>query len=308
MTSPVLGALRLIAYVGWTLLLIPAQALAVALKLPARVAIPRFYHAVCARLVGLDIVVRGEPARPGPVLVVSNHSSYLDITVLGALIRGSFVAKSEVAGWPGFGLLAKLQRTVFVERRARSTAARQRDDLKARLEAGDTLILFPEGTSSDGNRTLPFKTALFAVAGTRIDGRPVTVQPVSVTATRLDGLPMGFAFRPFYAWYGDMELAPHLWQAFCAGRMEVAVEFHDPVTLDAFSSRKALAEHCQRAVAHGVERAVRGRFDNPLPSGERVEPKAPGEGGFGGPEADAARDPLTPTLSPGLTAGPRGPA
>ena len=259
MTSPVSGFLRLTAYLAWTLLLLPAQALAVALKSPARFRIPRFYHAACARIAGIDIVVRGEPARPGPVLVVSNHSSYLDIMVLGALIRGSFVAKSEVAGWPGVGVLAKLQQTVFIERKARSTAARQRDDMKARLEAGDTLILFPEGTSSDGNRTLPFKTALFAVAGTRIDGKPLTVQPVSVTATRLDGLPMGFAFRPFYAWYGDMDLAPHLWQAFSAGRMEVVVEFHAPVTLDAFSSRKALAEHCHRAVAHGVARAVSGR-------------------------------------------------
>ena len=188
MTSPVLGALRLTAYLGWTLLLVPFQVLALVLKLPARFAIPRFYHAGCARLVGIDIVVRGAPAAPGPVLVVSNHSSYLDITVLGALVKGSFVAKSEVAGWPMFGFLAKLQRTVFIERKARSTTARQRDDMKARLEDGDTLILFPEGTSSDGNRTLPFKTALFAVAGTRIGGRPVTVQPVSVDrkSTRLN--------------------------------------------------------------------------------------------------------------------------
>ena len=277
MTSPVSGFVRLTAYLGWTLLLLPAQMLAVALKLPARVHIPRFYHAVCARIVGIDVVVRGRLSDAAPVLVVSNHSSYLDITVLGSLIRGSFVAKSEVAGWPMFGLLAKLQRTVFIERKARSTAARQRDDLKARLEAGDTLILFPEGTSSDGNRTLSFKTALFAVAGTRIGDRPLTVQPVSITATQLDGLPMGLAFRPFYAWYGDMDLAPHLWQAFCAGRMTVEVEFHEPVTLDAFSSRKALAEHCHRTVAGGVDRAVRGRHD-PLPPRENVAPQAPGEG------------------------------
>ncbi len=277
MTSPVLGFVRLTAYLGWTLLLLPAQMLAVALKLPARLHIPRFYHAVCARLVGIDVVVHGRLSDASPVLVVSNHSSYLDITVLGSLIRGSFVAKSEVAGWPMFGFLAKLQQTVFIERKSRSTAARQRDDMKARLEAGDTLILFPEGTSSDGNRTLPFKTALFAVAGTRIGDRPLTVQPVSITATQLDGLPMGLAFRPFYAWYGDMDLAPHLWQAFCAGRMTVEVEFHEPVTLDAFSSRKALAEHCHRTVSDGVDRAVRGRHD-PLPPGERVAPEAPVEG------------------------------
>lgn len=259
------GALRLAVYLGWTLLLIPVQALAVWLKLPLRHRLPRFYHAACARIIGLDVRVRGRREEQGPVLFISNHSSYLDITVLGSVIPGSFVAKSEVAGWPFFGLLAKLQRTVFVERRARSEVHRQRDDIGARLDAGDNLILFPEGTSSDGNRTLPFKTALFAVAARRIGDRPLTVQPVSVTATRLDGIPMGIAFRPFYAWYGDMDLAPHLWQVVKLGGMTVEVEFHPPVTIEDFPSRKALADHCQRAVAQGVAHAVSGRHPDPLP-------------------------------------------
>ncbi|MFC5358486.1 lysophospholipid acyltransferase family protein [Azospirillum himalayense] len=261
--SPVRGGVRLAVYLLWTLLLVPVQALAVAVRSPLRFRIPRFYHRVCAAILGIGVVVRGERATDGPVLFVSNHSSYLDITVLGAVIPGSFVAKSEVAGWPFFGALAKLQQTVFVERKARSGVEKQRDELGARLDAGDSLILFPEGTSSDGNRTLPFKTALFAVAARRIGDRPLTVQPVSIAPTRLDGIPMGIAFRPCYAWYGDMDLAPHLWTVFTLGRMTVEVEFHPPVTIDGFSSRKALADHCQRAVARGVERAVSGR---PMPS------------------------------------------
>ncbi|NUB12784.1 1-acyl-sn-glycerol-3-phosphate acyltransferase [Azospirillum brasilense] len=257
--SPVRGGLRLAVYLLWTLLLVPVQALAVAVRSPLRFRIPRFYHRVCAAILGIGVVVRGERATDGPVLFVSNHSSYLDITVLGSVIPGSFVAKSEVAGWPFFGALAKLQQTVFVERKARSGVEKQRDELGARLDAGDSLILFPEGTSSDGNRTLPFKTALFAVAARRIGERPLTVQPVSIAPTRLDGIPMGIAFRPCYAWYGDMDLAPHLWTVFTLGRMTVEVEFHPPVTIDGFPSRKALADHCQRAVARGVERAVSGK-------------------------------------------------
>lgn len=263
MGSSTLAGIRIALYLAWTLLLVPVQALALWLRSPLAVRLPPFYHRVCGRLLGFEVVVLGERVRHGPVLFISNHSSYLDITVLGGVIPASFVAKNEVAAWPFFGVLAKLQRTVFVERRARATVERQRDDLKSRLEAGDSLILFPEGTSSDGNRTLPFKTALFAVASLRIDGKPLTVQPVSVTATRLDGIPMGIAFRPFYAWYGDMDLAPHLWQAFRAGRITVEVEFHPPVTIEQFGSRKALAEHCWRAVAGGVARAVAGRPHGP---------------------------------------------
>ena len=264
--SPVRGALRLGLYLLWTLLLIPVQGLVVVLRSPLRYRIPLVYHRGCAAILGIGMGVRGKGAADGPVLFVSNHSSYLDITVLGSVIPASFVAKSEVAGWPFFGALAKLQQTVFVERKARAGVERQRDELGARLDSGDNLILFPEGTSSDGNRTLPFKTALFAVAARRIGDRPLTVQPVSIAPTRLDGIPMGIAFRPYYAWYGDMDLAPHLWTVFTLGRMTVEVEFHPPVTIDGFSSRKALADHCQRAVAQGVERAVSGK---PLP------PRAP---------------------------------
>ncbi|WP_395458841.1 lysophospholipid acyltransferase family protein [Azospirillum melinis] len=265
------GALRLTVYLLWTLLLIPLQALAVARNWRLCRTLPAFYHGVCARLIGLDVVVRGQRA-DGPVLFVSNHSSYLDIIVLGSQIPGSFVAKSEVGSWPFFGLLARLQRTVFVERKARASVDKQRDDIGSRLDGGDSLILFPEGTSSDGNRTLPFKTALFAVAARRIDGRPLTVQPISVAATRLDGIPMGFAFRPFYAWYGDMDLAPHLWQAFRLGGMTVEVEFHPPVTIDGFSSRKALAEHCHRVISDGVACAISGRPSVPVPAKEATSP------------------------------------
>jgi 1-acyl-sn-glycerol-3-phosphate acyltransferase len=260
MGSSILGVARLAAYVAFTLPLMPVQALLVWLGSPLRHRLPRVYHAVCARLIGLHVDVVGRPSgwSRGPVLVVANHSSYLDIIVLGSLIRGSFVAKTEVGGWPFFGLLAKLQQTVFVDRKVRNAGV-HRDDIRSRLESGDTLILFPEGTSSDGNRTLPFKTALFSVASLKVDDQPVTVQPVSVTATSLDGIPLGRSMRPVYAWYGDMELAPHLWQMVRLGRLTVRVEFHEPVTVDRFGSRKALAEHCWRAVADGVDRAVSGR-------------------------------------------------
>jgi 1-acyl-sn-glycerol-3-phosphate acyltransferase len=183
--------------------------------------------------------------------------SYTDIPIFGALIRGSFIAKTEVAGWPLFGRLAKLQRTVFVDRRPRS-AARQRGDIASRLAAGDDLILFPEGTSSDGNRVLPFKSALFGAAEP-VDGRAVPVQPVSIAYTRLDGMPIGRGLRAYFAWYGDMDLASHLWTLVGLGTVTVVVEFHPVVTLAELGSRKALAEHCYRVISAGMSAALAGR-------------------------------------------------
>lgn len=257
-TSPSRAAVRLLLYLGFTLALIPVQAFAVRFRLPLRTTLPQWYHKRCARLLGLDIVTRGQMSEVRPTLFASNHVTYLDITVLGALIPGSFVAKSEVGRWPLFGWLAKLQRSVFIDRHARR-ASEHRDEMMQRLEAGDNLILFPEGTSNDGNQVLPFKSALFSVAERRPHGRALSVQPVSIAYTRLDGVPMGRFLRPFVAWYGDMDMLSHMWNAMGLGRITVEVEFHPLITLDEAGSRKALSERCYDAVARGLAAALAGR-------------------------------------------------
>lgn len=258
MSRRLAAGLRLFLFLSAVVVCVPPH-LALRAVGGSRFFMPRLFHRLCTHIVGLKVTTRGTPSVERPTLFVSNHCSYLDITVLGSLLPGSFVAKSEVSGWPLFGFLARLQETVFIERSNKATAGKQADDIRSRLEAGDNLILFPEGTSSDGNRTLPFKTALFAVASLKIDDKPLTVQPVSLTATQLDGVPMGLIDRPLYAWYGDMDLAPHLWRAFGAGVMTIEVEFHKPVTLNDVANRKALADHCWRETAGGVSRALSGR-------------------------------------------------
>ena len=202
MGSPLLRVRRLVLYLAFTLALMPVQALGLLFRQPWTASFPRFYHRRCCRILGLKVRRIGRPVTARPVLFAANHISYLDITVFGSLIAGSFIAKREVKGWPLFGWLARLQRSVFIDRQVRSTAA-QRDTIAGRLAANDALILFPEGTSGDGNRVLPFKSALFSVANHRAMG-PVTVQPVSIAYTRLDGMPIGRQLRPFFAWYGQI--------------------------------------------------------------------------------------------------------
>lgn len=245
-----------------TLVGLPFQGLALVLDRRLATVIPYLYHRILCRALGLRLVIRGRRHKRQAVLFIANHSSWLDIPVLSAVIPGSFVAKSEVAGWPIFGQLAKLQRTVFVERERRARTGDSRDEIAARLDSGDSLILFPEGTSSDGNRVLPFKSALFGAAEVDVAGKdgpgPVVVQPVSVAYTRISGLPIGRDWRPFFTWFGDMELAPHLWQALQFGPITVEIEFHAPLSVREAGSRKALARHCERAVRAGFCRALRG--------------------------------------------------
>ncbi|MBN2753116.1 MAG: 1-acyl-sn-glycerol-3-phosphate acyltransferase, partial [Rhodospirillaceae bacterium] len=137
-------------------------------------------------------------------------------------------------------------------------AARQKVELTNRLTHGTPLILFPEGTSSDGNHVLPFKSTLFSIAEEYINGQPVVVQPVAIAYTHCFGVPIGYVWRHFFAWYGDMDLVSHLWGVLCMGRLTVEVTFLEPHLLSALGSRKNAALVCHGAVKGAVASALTG--------------------------------------------------
>lgn len=244
----------------------PWQLSAVRFKLARRKTFPHRYHRWLCRLFGINVTVIGTAVQDRGVLMVANHTSYFDIIVLSGIARVSFVAKKEVSAWPFFGTLARLQETVFVQRDRRSQTGAARDALQRRLREGDALVLFPEGTSSDGNRVLPFRTALMGAAecemGKDAKGRVqhVSVQPVSISYVGLNGVPMGRENRPLFAWYGDMDLVPHLWEAVKTGPFDAVVEFHPPLTVDVAGDRKALAAMTEAIVRAGQARALAGLY------------------------------------------------
>lgn len=255
--SRLVGLIRTIAFLTLTVSIMPIQRLGLVLKLWYVPTLPIWYHGWACRILGMKIVVRGKPSPTHPTLFVSNHSSYFDIPVLASLFPCSFIAKAEMIGWPMIGQLAKLQRSVFVDRKP-ANVAEHSDEISQRLKAGDSLVLFAEGTTSDGNRILPFKSSLLSVAENAPPEMNLTVQPISIIATKLDGMPLGRALRPLYAWYGDMPLAPHAWSAMKAGRLTIEVEFHEPFKVGAMN-RKQITRRCEDAVERGVVRAVTGR-------------------------------------------------
>lgn len=222
------------------------------LGLPASRSFPMRYHRLVCRLLGLRVNLRGAIDEARPLLIVANHASWLDIPVIGSLVPLSFVAKREVADWPVFGLFARLQRSVFIDRNRR--ASRDANHALAhRLKQGEVIVLFAEGTSSDGNRVLPFKSAILGAAGqaareSHLD--LVTLQPMAVAYTHRHGLPIGRIERPFYAWYGDMDLLPHIWGVLKHGPVDVSVALGPARASTDFADRKALA----RALEDEVKR------------------------------------------------------
>lgn len=250
--GPAKGLAGLAATAG---VVVPAEMLIRTVTRAKRPVLPMWFHRGLARSLGLRIVAHGRPARRRRVLFVANHLSWSDIPVLGARIHGSFVAKSEVGTWGPIGWLANLAGTVYVERQRRARAGQQRDDIAARLAGGENIILFPEGTNSDGVDVLPFKSALFAVADGVDD---VLIQPVTIAYTRVNGLPVTRERLPDLAWIGDTELMPHAITFMSLGRVRADLLFHPPVRPEDFADRKALARHCEAVIAEGYRQLMRG--------------------------------------------------
>ena len=260
-------ALIVVLLVAMTVLLLPVQILAIHLHHPLRRRLPNLWHRIASRLIGLRVNVHGKPARHDGigVLIAANHVSWLDIVALGAAAPVSFIAKHEVAGWPGVSVLAKLQETLFIERAKRGKAGEQADKIRERLADGDVMVLFAEGTTSDGNFLLPFKSALFGAVGVRAGNEassvrePVHVQPVAIVYTHHHGIPMGRYSRPVAAWPGDVELGPHVAGVIGAGAIDVSILFGDPIVATDMPNRKALALACEAAIRDMASSALRGR-------------------------------------------------
>jgi 1-acyl-sn-glycerol-3-phosphate acyltransferase len=248
------------AFIVLTLTLIPVQWAAVALELPLRRSLPVVYHRMLCALLAVRVKVIGERCRDSPLLVTANHVSWLDISVLTALAPVVFVAKREVADWPLFGLLAKLQRSVFVERERRSRTAEANREIAERLAGGDPVVLFAEGTSSDGNRVLPFRSSLIGAVHATMRERGaarVFVQPLAIAYVGVDGLPAGRQHRPWLAWYGAMDLLPHLAGIMRRSGIDVTVAWGPAVPCDATTDRKVLAGSLEAAVRRLRAEALR---------------------------------------------------
>lgn len=249
---------RIVLAVLWTLVAIPIQAVLIRLPGRASIAFGRQYHAVLCRLIGLKVQVVGAPSRGPSVLFVSNHSSWLDVLVLGSVLEAAFVSKAEVGQWPVVGLVARLGRTVFVSRK-RSGTGKEAEEIQERLAAGDSIILFPEGTSNDGTRVLPFRSSFLAVASAARE-----VQPVSLVYDRLGGLPACRRDRPLFAWYGDMDIATHFWRIARRSGARATVLLHEPADPAAFPDRKALTAAASEVVAEGAALLRQNRPAQPL--------------------------------------------
>ncbi len=233
------------------------------LGLPGWPAVTIAYYGLLRRLLRVRVRTIGAPVRDQPVLIVSNHVSWVDIVLLGSVAPVAFVAKSEIADWPLIGQGAKAQRSIFVDRARRHQTAGAVEEMAQRLTNGTPVVLFAEGTSSDGNRVLQFRSALVGAARDALaqakPAQQILVQPLSISYTRFQGLPMGRQHRPVVAWYGDLDFMPHLKEFVRRGAVDAVVTWGEPVAYEGTTDRKALAKSLENTVRDFTSAALRGR-------------------------------------------------
>ncbi len=210
-----------------------------------------FHRSLC-RLLRLRVRALGAPAPVPALMLAPNHVSWTDVPALGSLYPLSFLAKSEVGIWPVVGPMARLAGTIFVVRGRRTAIPAVNAQLAHHMQRGDRVVLFPEGTTGDGNRLMKFHSSHFEAAKIALKDRDVWVQPVSIAYVRRDGLPLGRIGRAQVAWYGDMTLAPHLWDLLRYGPVDCLVSFDEPVQVTPAMTRKHLSA--------AVRERIRGRL------------------------------------------------
>ncbi len=235
--------------------------------------LPVVWHRIALAALGGRVRTHGRLAADRPLLVLANHVSWLDIVVIGSRHPVSFVAKADVAGWPVFGTLARLQRTVFVDRLRRSRTGETVAELGRRLAEGDAMVLFAEGTSHTGERVLPFRPALVGAvreAITAADGRhrAVALQPLAIAYVRREGVRLGRVGRRRYAWIGDAELLDNIRAVIAGGRFEVELRYAPVRGLDGAADRKQATRAAERTVGAMLARANAGLPEPAPPAGE----------------------------------------
>jgi lyso-ornithine lipid O-acyltransferase len=215
--------------------------------------VPKVYHRVLRALLRIRITIEGIPSSRRPLLMVANHTSWLDIVVISSFLPAVFVARHELANWPIFGWLAKLQRSIFVNRDRRQDVHKTISCIADALTAGEVVGIFPEGTSTDGTDVYPFRSALIgAVSETlrRAEHLPaIFIQPVSVTYVGPNRR------SAVWAREDEIEFVPHLLQVISLERIEVALAWGDPIPADRSSDRKALTRRLEGAIRRLVAEA-----------------------------------------------------
>ncbi len=244
---------RFIFFLLITLVLLPFQVITKIFIKKYSYIIPFYFHSICRWVFGIKIKVFGIVSMNNPKLSVSNHASYLDIMILGSLFQTSFVAKKEVSSWPLIGILAYLQNTVFVDRKI-SSIKHQENKIINHLKEKKNLVIFPEGTSSDGNKVLPFKSSLFNIF-TENKNSKIIIQTITIVYKKINNQLIDRSERQKVTWHSDMSLLSSVLNVLSKKSIEVEV-FFDKEFIPNNLNRKKISLLCWKKINYNLNKSL----------------------------------------------------
>jgi 1-acyl-sn-glycerol-3-phosphate acyltransferase len=253
---PVVAAIKITAYLTLTFACMPIQVLILFLyRLYPRFnpyGFARLYHRLCLKIFRIKVIIEGQIDSASNIVYVSNHASHLDIPVIASVLRTAFIAKLDVASWPLFGTLGRLQRTHFISRNPRH-AERERNIFDKRLTEPLPLVLFAEGTSTSGEKIKPFKSTLFDV----FLNKNIKIQPFTLSILETDKkTAKTIQQKEIYAW-GDIPITEHLWLFSKSKGAVIKLKFQQPILANCYNDRKSLSNDCYQSVLEGLDLSSR---------------------------------------------------
>jgi 1-acyl-sn-glycerol-3-phosphate acyltransferase len=249
-----IAASKIFLILLWTAPLVTAQIFILMFhKGQGAYTVPRFWHKGISCILGLKTEIRGTPVHNQQLIYISNHLSYLDIPAIGSHLKASFIAKEDIAGWPVIGFLSRVQQTAFISRSS-AKAKKVANALDTMVKEGKSLILFPEGTSSNGTGVLPFKSSLFSLAHPK-DMGAISIQPFILELIDINGQAITLENRDLYAWYGDMDFGPHIWIFLKNRGATIRLTFLDVIIPTPDQDRKDLCKLVESQISSGLARA-----------------------------------------------------
>ena len=235
---------KLFCFIILTLKLIFLKILVQMVSKKLAIKLVQLFHKLALWFMNIDVEVTGvDYSHKVATLYVSNHLSYIDIPILGSLINAKFIAKAEISSWPFIGFLSRIGNTVFINRNLKFLK-KNKTLIFEQMSKGENLILFPEGTTSDGIRVLNFKSSLFS----SVENRNIMIQPIVIYYKSVNGIPLNRWLKPIIAWYGDMDLKPHLINIFKLISIKAKVIFLPPINGKNFNDRKDMTYILHHAI------------------------------------------------------------
>lgn len=245
------GIFKVLGFLIFLLAILPFGIVTYKLSYNFHKKIVQFFLKILVKILNINIIEKGsDNLSARSKMIVSNHTSYVDIFIIGSCLEARFTPKIEVSSWPVINFLVNLSLPLYIHRNARKSFE-QKQQIRNAIKSGNNIVVFPEATTNNGLNLLPFKSSLFSVAEPEFENdidEQIPIQPISVVYREFNGEKVTEKNIDKIAWHGEMTFMPHIWGIFKSKNIVAEIIYHPEIYFNNFIDRKTLAKHCHELI------------------------------------------------------------